>query len=194
MTDAEELWQAYDLQGQPTDNGLTKAEARTGQLHGAAHIWMWRVGDNGLEILLQTRAKDKATWPGYLDISAAGHIDFGEEPISTALREAREEVGLEIAQSKLELLFVHHAFLTVSDSNIIENEFQWVYGYNLSEDVILSYDDEVQATRWLSLAELKKIVAGEDADTQIVPHGTAYFVELLQAFERMGGNHDYHGD
>ena len=81
MADSEELWQEYGSNGEPTGRALTKSEARSGILHGVAHVWIWRLGSAGPEVLLQVRAKDKATWPDYLDISAAGHIDFGEAPL-----------------------------------------------------------------------------------------------------------------
>jgi hypothetical protein len=79
MTDSAELWQTYGSNGEPIGRALTKPEARSGILHGVAHVWIWRVGSAGPGVLSQARAKDEATWPDYLDISAAGHIDFGED-------------------------------------------------------------------------------------------------------------------
>lgn len=88
MTDQpEERWQSYDPNGEPGKRALTKPEARSGILHGAAHVWIWRIGASGVEILLQRRAADKATWPNHLDISAVGHVDFGETPLTAELKE-----------------------------------------------------------------------------------------------------------
>src|ERR1017187_5337048 len=92
---SEELWQAYNEQGEPiTGKGLTKAQSRTGVLHAASHVWIWRGAGADTEVLIQLRAKDKMTWPGLYDISAAGHIDFTETPLQAAIRETKEEIGI----------------------------------------------------------------------------------------------------
>ena len=46
------------------------------------------------EVLLQRRQGTKL-WPGYLALPA-GHIDEGENAYEAAIREAREELGIEI--------------------------------------------------------------------------------------------------
>ena len=182
-TEASERWQAFDEQGQPTQQRLTKQQARTGLLHGAAHVWIWRNTEKGVEVLLQQRADDKKTWPGYLDISAAGHIDFGETPLQAAVREAAEEIGLTVNPQDLQLLFVHRARLQVPDTEIMENELQWVFGLKLSADHDLSYaDGEVQAADWIRLEDMDLLIDGE-ADMRIVPHGNAYFISLLAQLE-----------
>lgn len=75
-------WQLFDHQGRPIEShGATKQEIGVmGLLHGAAHVWLWRAADEGIEMLLQKRAVTKVSWPGRLDKSAGGHIKFGENP------------------------------------------------------------------------------------------------------------------
>lgn len=179
----EELWQGYTLNGEP-GKAITKTEARGGALHGASHVWVWRRHDNQIEILVQRRAKDKLTWPGYLDISAAGHIDAGETPISAAVREAREEISLSIDSDKLQLLFVRY----VDDdagSGVREREFVWVYLYampELSEGLRLE-DGEVDSIQWLALDELRKLSRDELPGQKVVPH--IYFADLLAELQKL---------
>ena len=54
----------------------------------------------GPYLLLQRRATTKDTWPGYLDITAAGHLAMGEETID-GLREVEEELGLRVNPERL---------------------------------------------------------------------------------------------
>lgn len=95
----EVLRQAYDAQGnQIVGKGLTEQESFSGLLHGASHLWVWRKVSTGVQVLLQRRSLTKSSWPGLLDISAAGHIDLGEDPITAMVRETilthqREEVA-----------------------------------------------------------------------------------------------------
>ena len=56
-------------------------------------IYLIIKNENG-DILLQRRQGTKL-WPGYLALPA-GHIDEGENAYEAAIREAREELGIEI--------------------------------------------------------------------------------------------------
>ncbi len=186
----QELWQAYDELGEPLAGvSLTKQQARQGVLHGAAHVWIWRGQGAGIEILLQRRARDKHTWPGHLDISAAGHIDFGETALAAAIRETREESTLAVQAEDLRLLFVHRAKLQDAATGTIENEFQWVYGSRIVElGETRLQRREVESLQWMPLADFKQLASQEKIQKKtdlIVPHGNAYFAELLKEIVRV---------
>jgi isopentenyl-diphosphate Delta-isomerase len=179
----EEFWQLYNANGTPiVGKKASKAEIADGLLHGASHVWIWRVRDGNVEILLQQRSLTKNTWPGLYDISAAGHIDLGEEPIAAAIRETKEELGLDLTQEQLQLVTVHRAYLvsSIESRQIIENEFDWVYIAELAGDDGLTLQaHEVSDTRWVTLEEF---VADYTGDTY-VPHGTAYY-QLIETHLR----------
>jgi isopentenyl-diphosphate delta-isomerase len=62
--------------GRPT--GVTKGKSevhRDGDWHRAAHVWI--VTPSG-RILLQRRSVRKENYPGFWDVSAAGHLSAGE--------------------------------------------------------------------------------------------------------------------
>jgi isopentenyldiphosphate isomerase len=63
---------------------------RNGLWHRTFHCWIIR---NNNKILAQLRGKDKSSNPNLLDISAAGHIQAGEE-IKDGMRELEEELGV----------------------------------------------------------------------------------------------------
>src|SRR5258706_228516 len=84
-----------DENGLPT--GLTKpkdAIHRDGDWHRAAHVWI--VTNDG-RVLLQKRAAAKENWPGWWDVSAAGHCSAGESAVETAVRETEEGLGITLA-------------------------------------------------------------------------------------------------
>jgi 8-oxo-dGTP pyrophosphatase MutT (NUDIX family) len=177
---AQELWQLYDEQGNALPGkGATKKETGRGLLHAAAHVWMWRRHNNDIEILLQKRAQHKRTWAGLLDISAAGHIDLGETPLQTAVRETREEIGLDVAAADLQLFSVFRTKMAYG--NIIENEFQWLYLVELGEsDNFTLQANEVDAVLWQPLSIFKNSCL---TDTY-VPHGDLYYQLVIDAVER----------
>jgi isopentenyldiphosphate isomerase len=184
MTGNDELLQAYSPQGEPTDS-LSKQNGKAGTLHGASHVWIWRISGGNIEILLQRRASNKTTWPDFQDISAAGHVDFGETPLVAAIRETQEELGLSLKAEDLLLLFVHRTYMVPPNHSVIENEFQWVYGYRTQKDFEPDYaDGEVDSTMWLPLREFQDLIAGKMAGEIIVPHGDAYFGSLIEELTR----------
>ena len=90
-----EYFDVVDAAGRPTGEAVSRAEAHArGTRHRTAHIWLTRVQDGRTEVLLQKRSRDKDSFPGWYDTSAAGHIQAGEEPLPSALRELREELGI----------------------------------------------------------------------------------------------------
>jgi isopentenyldiphosphate isomerase len=175
----QELWQLYSEQGESLEGkGAPKDVVFSkGLLHGAAHVWIWRDGIAGPEVLLQKRSATKRTWPSCYDISAAGHIDLGEEPLTAALREAKEEINLNIDQEDLHLISVVRANMPAGN-DATENEFEWVYLLKLRDDAVLALQEsEVASVAWVPLKEFETACLTET----YVPHGDLYYRTLVQA-------------
>lgn len=97
----DELLDILDESGLPTGEVVPKGEAhRLGLWHRCFHCWICGSDPGGFYLLLQRRAATKDTWPGYLDVTAAGHLASGEETID-GLREVEEELGLRIESQRL---------------------------------------------------------------------------------------------
>jgi isopentenyldiphosphate isomerase len=98
----DELLDVFDERGRHVGIKRRADVHRDGDWHLAFHLWVVR-GDG---VLLQRRARDKASWPGRLDASAAGHLLAGEG-VRDGLREAEEELGVVYSFEQLEPLGVH---------------------------------------------------------------------------------------
>ena len=91
-----EIFDIIDEKGNPTGKTVTREKAHTdGIPHRTAHIWIIRQKDGRTEVLLQKRSKNKDSFPGKFDTSSAGHIQAGDEPLESALRELHEELGIQ---------------------------------------------------------------------------------------------------
>jgi 8-oxo-dGTP pyrophosphatase MutT (NUDIX family) len=181
-------WQLFDNQGQPIAGKGAHPDdifANT-LLHAAVHIWIWRDGDNGPEIMLQKRSARVKSFPGLLDISAAGHIDVGEQPLETAAREVQEEIGLQIDANDLWLVGVFRTFMEIHsgfNKGKIENEFRFVYLLKVTEDQDVAFTDgEVHSVLWKSLSDIQADLAGRN-QTAYVPHSPAYFSMFFAGLE-----------
>ena len=99
---AEELFDIVDENGNPTGETVSRSEAHAkGIRHRTAHIWVIRDNEGKKEVLLQKRALNKDSFPGKYDTSSAGHIQAGDEPLESALRELSEELGIEALAEQL---------------------------------------------------------------------------------------------
>jgi isopentenyldiphosphate isomerase len=97
----DELLDILDESGLPTGQVVPKSEAhRLGLWHRCFHCWICGSDPGGSYLLLQRRAATKDTWPGYLDVTAAGHLAAGEKTLD-GLREVEEELGLRIKPERL---------------------------------------------------------------------------------------------
>lgn len=97
-----ELLDIVDENGIPTGEVVEREKAhREGVRHRTSHVWIARKRDGRVEILLQKRSQDKDSHPGCYDISSAGHIPAGVDFIPSALRELKEELGIEVNPEEL---------------------------------------------------------------------------------------------
>jgi 8-oxo-dGTP pyrophosphatase MutT (NUDIX family) len=181
-----ELWQEFTENGELVEGvGRVPADFVGGPPCGASHVWIWRRTEEGnVEILLQERSPDHMSYPGYFDISAAGHIDLGETPIEAAVREAKEEIDLDISQQDLELLFRHKKDIpSIADASSGLNELQWIYLLELKNENTFTFsDNEVVSLKWVPYDAFKQGV--EDGSLHVVPHGPLYFGQLYEALGR----------
>lgn len=177
---SNELWQIYNDNGTPLPGkGAPPEEFNANQdlIMGNAHIWFWKTAGRNVEILLQKRSLTKPNAPGWLHISAGGHINVGETPVEAALRETEEEMGLKIDADKLH--FVHAVRIIEKDPRDIVN----VFLYKLNGDEEFTHlDGEVDSYEWRSLDNFKEITA-DAANNNLVPQGQLYFGTLVAALE-----------
>lgn len=92
-------------------------------------------------IYLQQRSFEKADFPGYYDISSAGHIDVGEEKDKAVMREVWEETGVPMRTDALQYLGEFRKKIRVGafcDSEICE-----VYLYTVPK-ILFQIGEEVE--------------------------------------------------
>jgi isopentenyl-diphosphate Delta-isomerase len=174
-----ELLQIYSKDGEPLDRGVSKDQVHEhGLWFGGAHLWLWTKANDSIEVLVQQRAAHKS-WGGRLDVTAAGHVLFGESPEQAAARELREELGISIGANRLELL------QQTRDTALLEggrtkNEHRWIFLAELTHKPQLILEpSEVAAAHWLPLAELTTII-GTDRFTD---RGQDYYRKVCEVME-----------
>ena len=126
---------------------------RTGLKHRAVHVLVFnRKG----ELFLQKRSLLKDTAPGAWDSSASGHLDAGEEYDVCAVRELREEIGLETKDAPARLFKIEASAET-------GQEFVWVYRLEAEGPFVL-HPDEIETGGWFAREVLDKWLAERPKD------------------------------
>lgn len=64
-------------------------------------------------------------WPGYLDLPGGGR-EGGESPEACAMRETREEVGLQLSEDQLQLVHIRES----------EGRFSWFFAAHLAAEAV----------------------------------------------------------
>lgn len=165
-----ELIDILSPDGTPTRTTCAKAEAhRTGAWHRAAHVWLVTPDRR---VLLQRRALAKDNWPGKWDISVAGHVSAGESAIDAAVREAREELGLDLNPSELKHIGTLPEQFVLHGGTYLDNEIHEVFLVRRHIDLsaLVLDPDEV--------AEVALVTVGELAEYDLVPHPAEYALLL----------------
>jgi isopentenyldiphosphate isomerase len=117
----DELLDVFDERGWHVGTKRRGDVHRDGDWHLAFHLWVVTPGG----VLFQRRARDKSSWPGYLDASAAGHLIAGEA-VRDGVREADEELGAAYVFDDLEPLGVHRVE-DAERSGVVNRELQHVF-------------------------------------------------------------------
>ena len=118
------------------------------------------------KILLQKRSANKKMWPNLWDLTVGGHVLTGELGYQAIIREAKEELNLDV--KKEELTYVGSFISEDVKPNIINRHFNefFIIEKDVNINDITLQEEEVQDIRWFTKEEIfKKIDNNYDGIT-----------------------------
>jgi len=140
---SEEIFDVVDERDEVIGRRSRGEVHRLGLMHRAVHVLVYSKDGR---ILLQKRSMKKDRQPGLWDSSASGHVDSGETYDACAIRELREEIGLETAVP-LRRLF------KLAASAETDQEHVWVYRCEAEGPFRLA-PDEIERGDWFEPADV----------------------------------------
>ena len=147
-----ELWEVLDDNGNPTGKIMEKYDKKVfdkGLYHLGADVW---IINNENKILIQKRSEQKRLEPNVWAMTG-GSVIFGENSLETIVREAKEELDIDIDASKLKLI------TKFKTGNV------WIDTYILKGDYDTSkmnfQEDEVSDAKWATWDEIDELVKRE---------------------------------
>ncbi len=153
-----EYFDICDENGQPTGGIVERTKAHAeGVRHRTAHIWVIREKENGYDVLLQKRALDKDSFPGRYDTSSAGHIQAGDEPLPSALRELGEELGIHAEEAQLSFAGTVRIQFTENfyGKPFRDDEVAFVFVYREPVEIgnLCIQKEEIESVAWFDIDE-----------------------------------------
>jgi isopentenyldiphosphate isomerase len=121
---------------------------RLGLMHRAVHVLVFNAAG---QIFLQKRSQQKDRQPGLWDSSASGHVDSGEDYDACALRELREEIGLQLTEAPARLFKLAASLET-------DQEHVWVYRCQ-AEGPFPLHPEEIECGGWFTPPEVARWMA-----------------------------------
>ncbi len=115
-------------------------------LHPVVHIHLLQSN----MLFLQKRSFSKDIQPGKWDTAVGGHVQYGQEPLESAYREAEEELGI-ISGLTLELI---QTYVWRSER---EHEYIYCYKSLYSGTVAIDHDEVIDGKFW-TREEVEKMI------------------------------------
>ena len=118
---------------------------RLGFMHRAVHVLVFNAAG---QIFLQKRSMKKDRQPGLWDSSTSGHVDSGEDYDACAVRELREEIGLEVPVAPQRLFKLAACAET-------DQEHVWIYRCQ-AEGPFRLHPEEIERGGWFAPKEVTR--------------------------------------
>lgn len=168
-----ELIQIVDENGNFTGEIMDKEEAHDKNLlHNEVAVF---IINNNKQVLLQKRSANKRFNPNKWAL-CAGHVDENEGLENAALRELKEEVGLEISLGELHPIAERE--FTFGDSNSHITYFFYTKS-NKAEDDFIIQKEELSEVKWFDLDKVINMIKEEDK-TIVFKTNRLYIFEALK--------------
>lgn len=165
-----ELWDLYNENREITgEEHIRGNEIPDSCYHLVVHVWI--KNSNG-EFLISQRAADRKNDPLMWEC-VGGSVLKGEDSLSAALREVKEEVGIELAANKGQVLFTKvRKFVNGKKFNDILDV--WLFEYD--GDVLLenATTNEVAQAKWMNKNEISELFRNN-----LLVDTLSYFLDVL---------------
>lgn len=161
-----ELWDLYNERRELTGRDHIRGdEIPQGFYHLVVHVW---IRNSKGEYLISQRSADRPTFPLMWEC-VGGSVTKGEDSLTGALRETKEEVGLTLSPDDGKLVYsvVGRVVNGVKFTDIVD---VWLFEYDGPVSLKQATTKEVAQTVWMTKEQIKELF-----DTGKLMHTLCYF-------------------
>ena len=145
----DEFWDVYDKDRVFQNMTIRRGDSfKDGQYYVCCEVWFQ---NSKGEMLLTQRHPDKKA--GGLWEFTGGGVLAGETTAQAAVREVKEEIGVEITESELQFIHEHRQRNYFMDIYLVNKDVK-------TEEIVLDKNETVQA-KWVSKEELNGMIESQ---------------------------------
>ena len=175
-----EMIDIFDADLRPLGIKERKAAHMDGDWHVTYHLWV--VGEHGNgNVLYQWRSREMQNFPDMLDVSAAGHLMAGET-VDQGVREAEEELGLDLRAARIHKLGYR---VEVADQSNGQRNREYQAVHMVSTPVRLEefkpQVEEISGLYWIDIQEGISLFTG---NAESVPGNGIFYNREAGVWER----------
>ena len=162
-----ELWEVLDSEGNPTGEIMEKYDKKVferGFYHLGSEVW---IINSENKILIQKRTPLKRLEPNVWAMTG-GSVILGETSLNTIVREAKEELGIDINAESLKLITKFKTGNVWIDTYVLKCD------YDISE--MEFQEDEVVDAKWATWKEIDNLVNNR----QFIKHRWEFVSEFIR--------------
>ena len=163
-----ELWDLYTEDRRLTGKTHIRGEEiPDGYYHPVVHVW---IKNSKGEYLISQRSANRPAFPLMWEC-VGGSVVAGESSLEGALREVKEEVGLDLLPGSGKLLFTknrrtYHDFMDV-----------WLFHHDGEVSLDNATTDEVAQIKWMTVPQIRELLDSG----KLVP-SLSYFFTVVEPF------------
>ena len=144
-----ELWDLYTENREPIGQTHIRGEKiPEGCYHLVVHVW---IRNSKGEYLISQRAANRPTFPLMWE-TVGGSVVAGEDSLTGAIREAKEEVGIDLRPESGHLLFTKVRSV-INGKQYSDIADVWLFQYDGNAPLIAT--EEVAQSKWMSRSEIE---------------------------------------
>ncbi|GEN55428.1 NUDIX hydrolase [Halobacillus faecis] len=172
-----EMLTIFDEKGHPIGIKERDHVHQDGDWHETFHCWMFHMEGEKIHLLLQQRADHKQDFPSLYDITAAGHIEAGEDILLAGVREIEEEIGLKVVPG--ELAYQGDFKEELKEGSLLDREICHIYLLPWTSDRTFTIGEEVKDIVSVPLVDMEGLM-----DKQESVKGVSILTEKEKAVTR----------
>ena len=169
----EEYWDLYDEKRRPLGRTALRGglHSREGEFHVVVMI---ATMDSRGRLLCTLRSPDKSTYPGVWELTA-GSVLAGEDSLSAAVRELREETGIAVSPGELRYVKTVRETTAFIDCYFLRRDLD-------IDDIVLQEGETVSA-KWVNKNEFENMMAQKKVAFPVARrYGELYEILMQEGF------------
>ena len=144
-----EIVDKYDNKRQYLNRATERNEKIDGEYRQSVHTW---IQNSKGEFLIQKRTPNKNYFPNMWSQTGGG-VEKGEIPLQAALRECKEELGIDIDTNNIELILSFRRKYDFVDV--------WLVKQDIDISTLKLQADEVADVKWATIDEIKRLMEND---------------------------------